>query len=362
MQPKKNHLTINHQPSTKKNLIIGHGIAGALFGYFLEQAGEECIYLDAPDQKAATQVAAGIINPITGRRFVKSWRIDDLVPFAQQLYRKLEQELDIQFYHERPLVRTLFNRGDENNWQARILEDAYQDYFHEPPRLGNIPTLTDPAFSYLEVTQTAQVTIGVLVDALKAKRKEEGRFYEEAFAPEQLVIRENDVQYGDLVADRVLFCEGWRARFNPWFGNLPYGGNKGEVLLIRLPNAQLEQMFKHRIFIVPFTDDLYWVGSTSENQFTSEDPTPEGKAYLQARLEEVLTTPYELVDHRAAIRPTVKDRRPFLGMHPQYPQLGIFNGLGTKGASLAPFWAKHFADYLAFNKELDFAVDIQRFK
>ncbi|MGH1436697.1 MAG: NAD(P)/FAD-dependent oxidoreductase [Lewinella sp.] len=362
MQPKKNHLTINHQPSTKKNLIIGHGIAGALLGYFLEQAGEECIYLDAPDQKAATQVAAGIINPITGRRFVKSWRIDDLVPFAQQLYRKLEQELDIRFYHERPLVRTLFNRGDENNWQARIQEDAYQNFFHEPPRLGNIPTLTEPAFSYLEVTQTAQVTIGVLVDALKAKRKKEGRFYDEAFEPEQLVIREKDVQYGDLVADRVLFCEGWCARFNPWFGDLPYGGNKGEVLLIRLPNAQLEQMFKHRVFIVPFTDDLYWVGSTSENQFTSDEPTPEGKAYLQARLEEVLTTPYELVDHRAAIRPTVKDRRPFLGLHLTYPQLGIFNGLGTKGASLAPFWAKHFADFLAFNKELDFAVDIQRFK
>ena len=158
----------------------------------------------------------------------------------------------------------------------------------------------------------------------KAKRKKEGRFHEESFAPEQLVIRENDVQYGDLSADRVLFCEGWRARFNPWFGDLPYGGNKGEVLLIRLPNAQLEQMFKHRIFIVPFKDDLYWVGSTSENQFTSEDPTQEGKAYLQARLEEVLTTPYESVDNRAHICPTVQDRRPHLGMNQQYPQPGRF--------------------------------------
>lgn len=293
---------------------------------------------------------------------MKSWRIEDLVPFARQLYRQLEQELEIHFYHERPLVRTLFNRGEENNWQARLLDDTYQDYYHEPPRLGNITELTEPAFSYLEVTQTAQVTIGVLVDALKAKRKSEGRFLEEAFVPEQLVIREKDVQYGELTADRILFCEGWRARFNPWFSNLPYGGNKGEVLLIRLPDAQLEQMFKHRIFIVPFTGDLYWVGSTSENQFASEEPTPEGKAYLQARLEEVLRSPYELVDHRAAIRPTVKDRRPILGLHPQHPQLGIFNGLGTKGASLAPFWAKHFAIFLAFNKELDFAVDIQRFK
>lgn len=283
------------------------------------------------------------------------------MPFAQKLYRKLEKELEVEFYYERPLVRTLFNRGEENNWQARMLEDAYQTYYHEPPELGNIPQLTQPAFAYLQVAQTAQVNIGVLVNALRMKRKEEGCFIEEAFQPDQLLIKENTIRYDDLSADRILFCEGWRARFNPWFQDLPYGGNKGEVLLIRLPEAKLERMFKHRIFIVPFEEDLYWVGSTSDNQFTSEAPTPEGKAYLLARLEEVLTTPYELVDHRAAIRPTVKDRRPFLGTHSQYPPLGIFNGLGTKGASLAPFWANHFATHLVNNSDLDKQVDIKRF-
>ncbi|MEM1215892.1 MAG: FAD-dependent oxidoreductase, partial [Bacteroidota bacterium] len=107
-------------------LIVGHGIAGCLLGHFLERAGVQVTYLDAPAQTAATSVAAGIINPITGRRYVKSWRVDDLLPAAQATYQALEADLGISFYHERPLIRTLFNRGEENDWHARQLDEAYQ--------------------------------------------------------------------------------------------------------------------------------------------------------------------------------------------------------------------------------------------
>lgn len=342
-------------------LIVGHGIAGALLGYFLEQEGARCLYLDEPQQKAATQVAAGIINPITGRRFVKSWRVDDLIPFAQATYRQLEQELNIHFYHERPLIRTLFNRGEENHWAARMLEDAYEAYYQHPPRLGAIPNITQEAFAYLEVTQTAQVSIGKLTAALQQQREQAGTFLAQQFQPDQLFVGKDHVEYGEHRAKTIIFCEGWRGRFNPWFNHLPFGGNKGEVLLVRLPEAKLEHMFKHRVFIVPFEDDLYWIGSTSDNKFTDEAPNPDNRRYLENRLREVLTTPFEIVDHRAAVRPTVKDRRPFLGHHPQYAPLAIFNGLGTKGASLAPFWARHLVEHLVQGKPLDPIVDIARF-
>jgi glycine oxidase len=343
-------------------IIVGHGIAGALLGYFAEKAGKRCLFIDQPNPESSTQVAAGIINPITGRRFVKSWRVEDLLPFAEKTYRALEQELGISFYHTRPLIRTLFNRGDENNWQARILEPAYEPYYIEPVELGALPQITQPAFSYMQVAQTAQVSIGKMANALKAKRKEVFCLLEEEFVFDELAFTaEGGVSYKDYVAEKVIFCEGWRSRFNPWFGHLPFGGNKGQVLLVRLPEAKLARMFKHRIFIVPFEDDLYWVGATSDNQFTDAATTEEAREYLLQRLEEVLTTPYELVDHRAAIRPTVKDRRPFIGLHPEHPQLGIFNGMGTKGASLAPFWASHFVAHLIDQEPLDTTVDIQRF-
>lgn len=349
------------QATSVDYIIVGHGIAGTLIGYFLEQAGASCLYMDDPEQVGSTQVAAGIINPITGRRFVKAWRVGTFLPEARNLYLQLEQELGISFYHERPLIRTLFNRGDENNWQARMLDDAYAQYFEPAVELGRIADATKPAFSYLQVAHTAQVSIGKLRDRFRHIRKEAGRFFESPFDYDQLKIEVDGVQYEQCKAKRIIFCEGWRSRYNPWFKHLPFGGNKGEVLLIRLPEVKLERMFKHRIFIVPFEDDLYWVGATSDNNFETEHPTAEGKAYLHDRLKEVLDTPFELVDHQAAVRPTVKDRRPYLGTHPQYPQLAIFNGLGTKGASLAPFWSKHLADHLTQGTPLDPEVDIHRF-
>ncbi|MEL7250482.1 MAG: FAD-dependent oxidoreductase [Bacteroidota bacterium] len=342
-------------------IIVGHGIAGALLGYFLEQEGKTCLYIDEPQQQAATLVAAGIINPITGRRLVKAWRVADLIPVARQTYQQLEAELGIQIYHERPLIRTLFNRGDENNWQARMLDETYAPYFRKEPKIGRIADATHAAFTYLEVAQTAQVSIGQLASALQERRTAEGCFLAEAFQPDELEIYSDHVKYRSTSAQKMVFCEGWRGRFNPWFGHLPFGGNKGEILLVRLPEVKLERMFKHRIFVVPFRDDLYWIGSTSDNQFTAENPSSDGRTYLEGRLSEVLTTPYEVVAHQAAVRPTVKDRRPFLGQHTQYQPLHIFNGMGTKGASLTPYWAQHFVQYLIYHQPLDPEVDIARF-
>lgn len=342
-------------------IIVGHGIAGALLGHFMEQAGQTCCYFDAPAQTAATQVAAGIINPITGRRYVKAWRVDDLLPFAQQTYRQLEADLGISFYHPRPLIRSLFDRGEDNDWQARQLDPDFAGYFQHPPQVGNIPDITQPVFGYFQPGQCAQVNVGVLANALRARREQSGCFRAEAFDYAQLEVMPHGVRYGDIEADRVVFCEGWRNRHNPYFDAAPFQGNKGQVLLIRLPEARLEAMFKHRLFVVPLEDDLYWVGSTSENRFDDDAPTTQGADYLHARLAEVLATPYEVVAHQSAVRPTVRDRRPVLGRSPEHPPLWLFNGLGTKGASLAPYWAHHLAQHILHGQPLDEGVDLGRF-
>ncbi|MCB0635020.1 MAG: FAD-dependent oxidoreductase, partial [Lewinella sp.] len=183
----------------------------------------------------------------------------------------------------------------------------------------------------------------------------------EVFDFEQLKIGDTGVRYGDWQAGHLIFAEGWRGKFNPYFQYLPFRGSKGEVLRIRLPEHHFDRIIKHRLFIVPFVDDTYWVGTYNDNQFKDEEPSAKGHDYLRERLDEVLAIPYEIVDHQAAVRPTVKDRRPFLGRHPGHPRLVLFNGLGTKGASLAPFWARHLAAHLENHTPLDPEVDIRRF-
>ena len=346
-------------------LIVGQGLAGTLLGYRLERAGHELHYQDAPGLPAASSVAAGIVNPITGRRFVKSWQVDELLPAARALYTELEAELGVRIWYDLPLVRTLFNRGDENDWLARGGDAAYRTFLDDTPALGRIPELTYPAFSYAGIRQAARVDLETLTTAYRDRLRATGRITETELdyadlmpGPEGIVWKSSA---GTLTFDRVVFCEGWRSRFNPWFNNLPVIGNKGEVLIVRTEEPVLDRLFKHRVFLVPRADGTYWVGATSENGFTDESPTPGQADYLEQRLREVLKVPFIIVEHQAAVRPTVRDRRPVVGVHPKNERLWLFNGLGTKGASLAPLVSEWLLAVLLKGTPLPKEVNLDRF-
>ncbi len=345
------------------NLIIGQGVAGTLLAHFLQKAGQSVHLTDQYSEHAASQVAAGIINPITGRRYVKSWRVDDLIPFAKATYRQLEEELGVRIFHERNIIRTLFNSREENDWLARTAEPGYEPYMLDQAVLDTYATRTLLAYSYGEVTQSGQTDLPKLTLAFREKLRKEGAITEAAFDYEALEQTDEGVRYGEITAKRAIFCEGAAGEHNPFFSYLPFGGAKGEVLIVRISEANFEKILKHRVFIVPLAEsDLYWIGSTYGWKYDDARPTENGRDYLEQRLRDILQAPFEIVAHRAAIRPTVKDRRPFLGQHPEFPSLFIFNGLGTKGASLGPYWAKHLADHLDQGSPLEEAVDIRRFQ
>jgi FAD dependent oxidoreductase. len=82
---------------------------------------------------------------------------------------------------------------------------------------------------------------------------------------------------------------------------------------------------------------------------------------MEAWLQSVLKHPFTVLDHVAAIRPATVERRPFAGWHPQHPQVGILNGTGTKGVTLAPYFAQQLAANIAQQTPLLPAVDVARF-
>ena len=344
-------------------IIVGQGVAGTLLAHFLEENGQTVFAVDRYSANAASQVAAGIINPITGRRYVKSWRADELIPFAVQTYRKLEQKLGVPIFHPRNIIRTLFNQGEENDWLARTGDPGYQPYMLDQAVLDDYATKTVLAYSYGEVTHSGQTDLARLTQAYRNRLCEQDQLLETAFDYGQLEASGNRVRYADEVeAQAIIFAEGYQGSSNPYFSYLPFGGAKGEVLIVRIPDAHFEKILKHRIFVVPLAEaDLYWVGSTYDWKYDGPTPTQKGRDFLEQRLQDVLNLPFEIVAHGAAVRPTVKDRRPFLGRHPKLETVFIFNGLGTKGASLGPYWAHHLTEHLLQGAALDPAVDIRRF-
>lgn len=344
-------------------LIIGQGLAGTLLAHFLQADGCSVHIIDDAQPHSATRVAAGLINPVTGRRFVKSWRIDELLPFARQTYRELEERLGVKLYHERPIYRALYSIEEENIWLERCADPSYQVYVADEQLPPGMAQYVLPPRSFGRVNGGAQVNIGILADTFRQRALEAGILETGTFDFSLLRTEPDVVRYGDISARKVVFCDGRWGKANPFFNHLPLTGDKGEVLLVRFPpEVSFEAIIKHRVFVVPLDDGSYWIGSNYRSHYESDTPTEQGRGWLEENLKQSLSCPFEVLDHRAAVRPTVKDRRPLMGRHPDYPSsVFIVNGLGTKGTSLGPFWVRHFADYLQGRTKLDGEVDIRRF-
>jgi len=149
-------------------LIVGQGLAGTLLAHFLMEAGQTVCVIDDDYPRAASRVAAGVINPVTGRSFVKSWRVDELIPFARETYQQLESLLGLPLYHERNILRALSHQGDENDWLGRSADPAYHDYIIDPADVSAFTGKINPAFSYGELQHASQVDIGRLCAAFRS--------------------------------------------------------------------------------------------------------------------------------------------------------------------------------------------------
>ena len=341
----------------KDYIIVGQGLTGTLLAHALLEKGKTIHVFDNHHKGASSTVAAGIINPVTGRRFVKSWKIDELIPFAKKRYQELEVLLGAKFYYPKNVLRVFFSAKDENIWLEKTGAPHLEKYVLETDDLGAFEGKIKTGVGIGEIQKSAQMDMPLLLKKSKAYFLNKKIINVEPFDYQQVKMGDGVVFYKNIKAKKIIFCEGQQGRNNPWFGHLPFEVAKGEVLLIKIPDANFDKMLKHKLFVVPLPDGLYWVGSTYDWNSTDDLPTEKAKLNLIEKLNKILTVPYEIIDHQSAIRPTTFDRRPFLGLHPQYDCLAIVNGMGTKGTSLAPYFVQEFVDFLLegkmINKEAD---------
>ncbi len=343
-------------------LIVGQGLAGTLLAHFLIKESKKVLVIDKPLPGASSPHAAGIVNPITGRRYAKSWRYEEFFPFAKKTYQSLETELGISIWHEMNILRALINKIDENEWDRRSGYDDYHPYMVEMPELGKYKLHVSDGVKWGELKQCAQVAMPQLIATYRKVLLDSGQLLGEEYDNKALEKSGDKWSYKGIHTSNVIFCEGARAVENPFFSYLPFSPTKGELLLVRIPGVDFDKMLKHKVFIVPLGNDIYWIGSTSRFEFEDHLPTQEKRAWLSGKLSELLNIPFEIIEHHAAIRPTVFDIRPFLGEHPSQQNLYIFNGLGTKGALLGPWFAHQLCGHLLGKNAIDGDVNILRFR
>ncbi|VAV84569.1 FAD-dependent cmnm(5)s(2)U34 oxidoreductase, partial [hydrothermal vent metagenome] len=183
----------------------------------------------------------------------------------------------------------------------------------------------------------------------------------ETFDYDSLQIEKNII-YKVIKAKHIVFAEGFGLQQNPFFKYLPLKPTKGELLTIYAPNLKIDYILKSSVFIMPLGDDLYLVGATYEWEDLSNTTTKKAKEELLSKLKTVLQCEFKVIDQVAGIRPTVKDRRPLVGQHPEYNNVFVLNGLGTRGVMIAPYVALQLYNFIEKGLSLNTEIDIKRFK
>jgi glycine/D-amino acid oxidase-like deaminating enzyme len=338
-------------------IIIGQGIAGTLLTWFMQKRQKKVLVIDDFKSSTSSRVAGGIFNPITGRRFVKTWLADDIFPFAEKTYRELEKYLDHKFYYPKPIVRKLNGEFEKKEWKQKKDLPEYKPYLNEESKEGAVT-----------ITHGGYIDFNVLLSAFRDRLWDENKIVETGFDFKDLTLGRNSFTWKDFTAEKIIFCEGYRVLDNPFFNLMPFTYAKGEILTIKTDSPDVVdtnkegQIISSGIFLIPIGENIFRVGATYNWEDKTETPTKAGRQELAEKLEKIIGNNYEIVDHKAGIRPTVVDRRPILGLHEEFKSIGIFNGLGTKGASLGPYMANHFCEFLEDGKPLMDEVALTRFK
>ncbi len=330
-------------------IIVGQGIAGTWLSYFLLASNQKIIVFQPPNETSSSFIAAGVLNPVTGRRIVNSWMTETLLPFAWEHYKRIGQlcnnhriieDKSIVWFPHDSFQSRLFEERSAHSTYIQRTTTAWEEFFVSSQHPFTIsPTYIINAPLFLSLWQKYLESKAVLCT--------------EKFIHAHIIHYDHAIQYKDIIAKKIIFCEGSQVVQNPYWNDLPFLFNKGEGWEVDIPHLPRTHGYKMGSMIrVPYKDTTWWVGTNYQWTFNDLIPSQSFKEKIESNLTKTMKCPCRLIRGFAAIRPSSANRRPFVCLHPQYPHVGIINGLGTKGFSLAPYFAHHFVQHVLCQETL----------
>ena len=318
-------------------IVVGFGLAGLSFSEQLQNSGKSFVVISEED-KSSSVVAGGMYNPVILKRFTSPWNAVSQLEYAIPFYQKMEDRLDIQVNNPFPVLRVFNAVEEQNNWLIA----------------------SDNDFGVVE--KAGRIQVAKLLSAYKSELLKKDSYQNLAFDFGALSVSDDCIVYKGIKAKKIVFCEGYGMKSNPYFDYLPLNGTKGEVLIIKAEKLNLDSIVKSGVFLIPLEEaDCYLVGATYHWTDKSWDATEDAKLELVTKLDTLINCDYQIIDQLAGIRPTVKDRRPLVGRHPKHKNMFVLNGLGTRGVMVAPMVGDQLLDYIENNIALDDEIDIERF-
>lgn len=318
-------------------LIVGQGLAGTVLAWTLEQAGIPWRVIDAGHDTAASRVAAGIINPVTGLRWVRTWRIDACWPDAKAVYAAMARDFDVPLWRELRIRRWWRTERERRDLASKCARGVLAPWVQE---INETNAVLAPA---------AQVDLPALLSAARHRWRDDGRLTEGKF----------DWATRAGHAGWLIDCTGAAARHG-MFASCDFAVSKGEVLRAALPNLDAGTILHRGHWILPVPGADAWIGATHEPGRADTTPTVAAREALLSSAQRLIGQSVQPTAQLAGLRLAAPDRKPVVGVHQRAPRLGICSGLGSKGVLYAPWLARQWAEHLLCGAAFDPTVDVAR--
>ncbi|MDA1229738.1 MAG: FAD-dependent oxidoreductase [Planctomycetota bacterium] len=328
-------------------LIIGQGLAGSCLAWTLHWSGRRVLIVDRGEHVTASRIAAGLITPMTGRRMAPTLRFEDCYQHASEFFRRIESEQNCRLLEEQPAIRRFVDEDEKQIFEQkfRSSNDRFSLIKAESGEIVGV-----------EMRQAARLNVARFLDLTRQHFISLEQYQQQDLNPDTDIVVDDD---GVTVASlgvrsaRIVFCQGYQPVNNPWFPTTPDGPAKGEILRVRLPDYAEERVVHQGIWVVPDSQDAglasFLVGATYDRVNLNGEPTTNGRDELLRGLKQITAVQPEVIHHFAAVRAGTKRRRPIVGKHAENDRVLILNGLGSRGALLAPLAAQVLTDLIAGN-------------
>ncbi|MDQ6974863.1 MAG: FAD-dependent oxidoreductase [Mariprofundaceae bacterium] len=335
-------------------LVVGGGLAGSILAWKLMQQGISTSITFDPNIPSASRVAAGLINPVTGQRLVLQANAKELLASCSVFYQALEVHFHTSFFFEKPMLRYLRHDKEVMAWKKRQAHPDYDDYLEAT---DNPNVILQHHTAYLDT----QALLRCLHDAFECR----GMLRHATLHYDDIAYQPACIRWRNILTQRIIFCEGWRGQYNPWFQSLPFQPAKGEMLDLKTSSKRPEYIINHGRWLLATHDGRIRFGATYDSSASSwhESTTCHAKEVLLSDLKDMPTVleDVEVIRQQAGVRPNTLDKQPFLGFCAEYPNIGILNGFGSKGSMTIPYYADVLVEHIQQQKTLPENVDIRRF-
>lgn len=349
-------------------IVIGSGLAGASLYQILSQRGQDVLLVHKELSGASSEASAGLVSPFTGRDLKLTWQFLEFWSEAQAFYDALDPSLLDKSPHRRCFVSE--KQAEKfDTLLSKYPEDVRSLLIH---RFGADASAA-PFGGF--VVQAARLDVCRYLTLVREQAALRRRLLSaEIDVASQLTLFEGGAT---LTLDRgleareswqarhVVFCEGHRLIHNPYFCYLPLRPLKGEFVAWEISAKEwpcAETALVREKWLLKEGESRLRVGASfdrGDQSYQSSDKVAKELALAARSILPELELKAKM-DHRFGMRPVCQDHRPVLGKHPEYSQLFVLNGMGSKGSVMAPRLARILAASLLTNEDIPRAMNCAR--